>query len=168
MLGPRACGGGDPRSELLADSGRASDWGPHHAALASFSSAFGSGDVDAIMAHMRQDCVFGSTGPAPDGQRHEGPVAVRAVWEELFDNTVDPKFTDEETFLSGGRALARWRFTWTNDDGSEGHIRAVDVLRLHGGLVSEKLLRQGLSDISLGYQSFTGRLDLMGRCSRRR
>jgi len=139
LLGPRASGGGDPQSDLLAGFGRLSDWGANHAALASFSAAFGSGDVDAIMARMTHDCVFESTGPAPDGQRHEGQVAVRAVWEELFGNTVDPKFTDEETFLSGDRALVRWRFTWTNDDGSEGHVRGVDVLRLHGGLVSEKL-----------------------------
>ena len=124
---------------LLAAFGRASDWGPNHAALARFSAAFGSGDVDAIMTRMTQDCVFESTGPAPDGQRHEGQCAVRAVWEELFGNTQDPKFTDEDTFLSGDRALVRWRFTWTNDDGSEGHVRGVDVIRLRDGLVSEKL-----------------------------
>jgi uncharacterized protein (TIGR03086 family) len=138
-IGARVSGGGDPQSELLAGFGRASDWGPNHAALASFSAAFGSGDVDAIMARMTQDCVFESTGPAPDGQRHEGQVAVRAVWEEFFGNRQDPKFTDEDTFLSGDRALVRWRFTWTNDDGSEGHVRGADVLRLRDGLVSEKL-----------------------------
>ena len=138
-IGPRQSGRGDPGPDLLAAFGRASDWGPNHAALARFSAAFGSGDVDAIMTRMTQDCVFESTGPAPDGQRHEGQGAVRAVWEELFGNTQDPKFTDEDTFLSGDRALVRWRFTWTNDDGSEGHVRGVDVIRLRDGLVSEKL-----------------------------
>ena len=139
VLGPRTSSGDDPASDLLAGFGRASGWGPNHVALARFSAAFGSGDVDAIMARMTQDCVFESTGPAPDGQRHEGQDAVRAVWEELFGNTQDPKFTDEDAFLSGDRALVRWRFTWTNDDGSEGHVRGVDVLRLRDGLVSEKL-----------------------------
>ncbi len=138
-IGPRQSGRGEPGSDLLAGFGRASDWGPNHAALARFSAAFGSGDVDAIMARMTQDCVFESTGPAPDGQRHEGQVAVRAVWDELFGNTQNAKFTDEDTFLSGHRALVRWRFTWTNDDGSEGHVRGVDVIRLRDGLVAEKL-----------------------------
>ncbi|MEP7368318.1 MAG: TIGR03086 family metal-binding protein [Dermatophilaceae bacterium] len=138
-IGPRQSGRGEPGSDLLAAFGRASDWGPNHAALAGFSAAFGSADVDAIMARMTQDCVFESTGPAPDGQRHEGQSAVRAVWEELFGSTVNPKFTDEEAFVSGDRALVRWRFTWTSDDGSEGHVRGVDVLRLRDGLVAEKL-----------------------------
>ena len=139
IVGPRGPGAGEPRSDLLAAFGRDSGWGPVHAALAGFSAAFASGDVDAIMARMTHDCVFESTGPAPDGQRHEGQSAVRKVWEELFGSTADPKFTDEETFVSGDRAVVRWRFTWTNDDASEGHVRGVDVVRLRDGLVAEKL-----------------------------
>ena len=138
-IGPRQSGRGEPGSDLLAAFGRASDWGPNHAALARFSAAFGSADVDAIMARMTQDCVFESTGPAPDGHRQEGQAAVRGAWEQLFAETKDPKFTDEDVFLSGDRACVRWRFTWTNDDGSEGHVRGVDVIRLHDGLVAEKL-----------------------------
>ena len=45
------------------------------------------GDVDAIMSLMTDDCVFEATGPAPDGVRHEGADAVRAVWVEVFGNT---------------------------------------------------------------------------------
>ena len=138
-IGARQSGGGDPQTDLLAGFCRTAGWGPNHAALARFSAAFGSGDVDAIMARMTQDCVFESTGPAPDGQRHVGQASVRAVWEQLFGGTVDPKFTDEETFMSGDRALVRWRFTWTNADGSEGHVRGVDVLRFRHRLVAEKL-----------------------------
>ena len=81
---------------------------------------------------------LGQVMPAPDGQRHEGQTAVRAVWERLFGDTKDPKFTDEDTFVSGDRACVRWRFTWTNDDGSEGHVRGVDVIRFRDGLVAEK------------------------------
>jgi ketosteroid isomerase-like protein len=107
--------------------------------VALFSTAFGSGDVDAIMALMSDDCVFESTGPAPDGDRHEGAQAVRAVWEELFATTKDARFTEEEAIVAGDRAVLRWRFTWTEPDGSPGHVRGVDVLRIHDGLVAEKL-----------------------------
>jgi ketosteroid isomerase-like protein len=137
-VGPRASTAGDPQSDLLAAFGRTSHWGANHAALARFSAAFGSGDVDAIMARMTDDCVFESTGPSPDGQRHDGQAAVRAAWEQLFSETTDPKFTNEDTFLSGDQACVRWRFTWISDDGSEGHVRGVDVIRFRDGLVSEK------------------------------
>ena len=109
------------------------------AALSEFSAAFGSGDVDAIMALMTDDVVFESTGPAPDGQRVEGAEAVRAVWVEVFGGTADAQFTEEESFADGDRGVLRWRFTWTEGDGSPGHVRGVDVLRFRGGLVAEKL-----------------------------
>ena len=148
-IGPRASGAGDPQSELLAGSGRTSPWDPNHAALARFSAAFGSGDVDAIMAPMTDDCVFESTGPTPDGHRYEGQPAGRAVWETLFGEARDPEFTDEDTFLAGDRACVRWLFTWTNADGSPGHVRGVDVIRMRDGLVAEEArLRQGLSGAS--------------------
>jgi ketosteroid isomerase-like protein len=109
------------------------------AALSAFSAAFGSGDVDAIMALMTDDCVFESTGPAPDGVRRSGAADVRAVWVELFGETKDAAFTEEESFVAGDRGLLRWRFTWTNEDGSPGHVRGVDVLRFRDGRVAEKL-----------------------------
>ncbi len=139
VVGPRPLSGGDPESDLLAGFGRASQWGPTQGALDRFSAAFGSGDVDAIMARMTDDCVFESTGPAPDGRRHAGAAAVRAVWESFFRETTDPTFTDEGAFVCGDRACMSWRFTWTNEDGSQGHVRGVDVMRFRGGLIAEKL-----------------------------
>ena len=108
------------------------------AALTAFSAAFGSGDVDAIMALMTDDCVFESTGPAPDGVRRTGSADVRAVWVELFGGTREPAFTEEESFVAGERGVLRWRFDWVGDDGSPGHVRGVDILRFRDGLVCEK------------------------------
>ena len=109
------------------------------AALTAFSAAFGSGDVDAIMALMTEDCVFEATGPAPDGVRLTGAADVRRGWIELFGGTLDAAFTEEESFVAGDRGVLRWRFTWRNDDGTPGHVRGVDVLRFRDGLVAEKL-----------------------------
>jgi uncharacterized protein (TIGR03086 family) len=138
-IGPRQASTGDSAADLLAAFGRPVDWGLNHAVVARFSAAFGAGDVDAIMALMTDDCVFEATGPAPDGGRHEGATAVRRVWEELFGGTTDASFDEEESFVSGDRAVLRWRYAWTNDDGSPGHVRGVDVLRLRDGKVAEKL-----------------------------
>jgi uncharacterized protein (TIGR03086 family) len=132
-IGPRQASTGDPAADLLAAFGRAVDWGPNHAAVARFSTAFGSGDVDGIMALMTDDCVFESTGPAPDGGRFEGQPAVRQVWADLFGGTGGARFEEEESFVSGDRAVLRWRYTWT-----DGHVRGVDVLRLRDGKVAEK------------------------------
>jgi uncharacterized protein (TIGR03086 family) len=139
MVGQRGLAHGTAQGDLLAAFGRDAEWGPNHAALAAFSAAFGRGDVDAIMALTSDDCVFEATGPAPDGVRHEGAAAVRGVWEELFGATRDPSFVEEESFVGGDRGVLRWRFEWTDDDGSPGHVRGADVLRFRDGKVCQKL-----------------------------
>jgi uncharacterized protein (TIGR03086 family) len=138
-VGPRGVSHGGAQADLLAAFGRDSEWGVTHAALARFSEAFGSGDVDAIMALMTDDCVFEATGPAPDGARHEGSDAVRAIWEELFGQTSGAAFTEEESYAGGDRGVLRWRFDWTVADGEPGHVRGADVLRFRDGKVCEKL-----------------------------
>jgi uncharacterized protein (TIGR03086 family) len=138
VIGPRAAPTGELQGDFLAAFGRDPHWGPNHACLVSFSAAFGSGDVDAVMALMTGDCAFEATGPAPDGVRHEGAEAVRTVWVELFGGTRDPAFTEEESFVAGDRGVLRWRFDWADDEGSPGHVRGVDVLRFRDGLVCEK------------------------------
>jgi uncharacterized protein (TIGR03086 family) len=139
VIGPRGVSHGGAQADLLSAFGRDSAWGATHAGLARFSAAFGSGDVDTIMSLMTDDCVFEATGPAPDGVRHEGAEAVRAVWDDLFGNTPGAAFTEEESFVCGDRGVLRWRFEWTGDDGTPGHVRGADVLRLRDGKVCEKL-----------------------------
>lgn len=138
VLGPRMEGGGDAQSNLLAASGRRHDWNANEAALARFGDAFGRGDIDTTMALVTDDVVFESTGPAPDGGRYVGREAVRPVWEQLFRDTTDLGFSEEESLVVGDRAVQRWRFAWTNSDGSQGHVRGVDVMRFRGGKVCEK------------------------------
>ena len=38
---------------------------------------------------------------------------------------------------TGDRCVVQWRYTW-NDDGTEQHIRGVDVIRVRDGKVAEK------------------------------
>jgi uncharacterized protein (TIGR03086 family) len=139
MVAPRGISHGGAQGDLLAAFGRDAEWGANHAGLARFSTAFGRGDVDAILALSTDDCVFEATGPAPDGERHEGAAALRAVWQQLFGETGEPAFTEEESFVCGDRGVLRWRFDWRDADGGPGHVRGVDVLRLRDGKVCEKL-----------------------------
>lgn len=109
------------------------------AAIERFNEAFNRHDVNAIMALMTDDCVFESTGPAPDGQRFEGQAAVRALWEDFFRGSPSAHFEAEDCFAAGERCTVRWRYRWTNADGSVGHVRGVDVFRVRDGKVAEKL-----------------------------
>ena len=102
-----------------------------------FGAAWEAWDLDAIMALMTDDAVFESTGPAPDGVRIEGAAAIRAEWSAMFSGTTDAEFRFEEAFVSGDRATARWRFSWTNDDGSRGHVRGADVMLVRDGRIAE-------------------------------
>jgi Ketosteroid isomerase homolog len=103
------------------------------AAVARFQKAFDAKDVDAVMAAMTPDCVFEDTSP-PDGRRHVGADAVRAVWEGLFRATPEGEFATEELIAAADRVVVRWRYRW-----ADGHVRGVDVFRVEDGLVAEKL-----------------------------
>ena len=103
-----------------------------------FSEAFERHDLDQVMATMTPDCVFESTAP-PDGTRHEGAAAVRAAWETFFGSSPDASFETEECIAAGDRAVVRWRYRWTNTDGTSGHVRGVDLFRVRNGKVAEKL-----------------------------
>jgi ketosteroid isomerase-like protein len=104
-----------------------------------FGDALNQHDVAAMMALMTEDCIFDNTYPAPDGERFEGQEAVRHFWEEFFRSSPDAVFQSEEMFAHGDRCVIRWRYEWSNSDGSCGHVRGVDVLRVRNGKVAEKL-----------------------------
>jgi ketosteroid isomerase-like protein len=108
-------------------------------AVQRFNEAFGRHDIDAVMAAMTRDCVFDTTAPAPDGQRFEGHEAVRAAWEAFFSSSPNATFETEEALACGDRCVVRWRYTWDPADDEHGHVRGVDVIRVVGGLVAEKL-----------------------------
>ena len=103
-----------------------------------FNEAFNRHDVDAIMALMTEDVVFENTRPAPNGERVEGAVRVRAAWEALFARSPEARFETEEIFTAGDRCVVRWVYHWIRD-GKAGHVRGVDIFRVRGGRIAEKL-----------------------------
>ena len=98
-----------------------------------FDKGWNEHDVDVLMTFMADDCVFESTGPAPDGERAEGPEQVRAAWAPIFADA-DAHFDVEELIVQGDRATQRWSYRF-----ADGHIRGVDVFAIRDGLVAEKL-----------------------------
>lgn len=114
-----------------------SDTNTTMATVDTFNEAFNRHDVDAVMAAMTDDCVFESTSP-PDGERHVGQAAVRAFWEAFFRSTPTARFDAEDLIATGDRCVVQWRFTWKNDDGTDGWVRGVDVIRVRDSKVAEK------------------------------
>lgn len=104
-----------------------------------FNEAFNKHDVDAVMAAMTEDCIFESTGPQPDGNRYEGQDAVRACWESFFRDSPDAVFDTVEVVTCGDRCTVRWLYRYTDANGQPGHIRGIDLFRVRGGKVAEKL-----------------------------
>jgi ketosteroid isomerase-like protein len=105
----------------------------------SFNDALNRADVDGMMLCMTSDCVFENTDPPPDGARFEGQAAVRGFWEQFFQNSSQAKIEIEEIFAMGDRCIMLWTYRWLDPSGQAGHVRGVDVYRLRGGLISEKL-----------------------------
>jgi ketosteroid isomerase-like protein len=104
-----------------------------------FNQSVNAHDLDLTMDLMSADCVFENTVPPPDGERFSGQAAVRGFWKDFFESSPTARFEFEEIVASGARAFTRWVYRWENADGSQGHIRGVDIFRVQDGKVAEKL-----------------------------
>jgi ketosteroid isomerase-like protein len=104
-----------------------------------FNQALNRQDVDTMMRLMTEDCVFENTDPPPDGIRYEGQKEVRAFWEQFFRSSHEPRIEIEEIFATGERCVMRWVYHWIGAQGDPGHIRGVDVYKIRGDKIAEKL-----------------------------
>lgn len=104
-----------------------------------FNTAFNRHDVPAMMALMSEDCIFENTQPAPDGTRYTGKEAVTRFWEDFFRQSPHAQIEIEEVFSLGERCVMRWSYHWQEAGGAKGHVRGVDIFRVTGGFIREKL-----------------------------
>lgn len=104
-----------------------------------FNDAFNRQDIDALTELITDDCVFDTTAPAPDGTLFVGRDAVLGAWRQFFRESPEAGFETEEMFSCGDRCVVRWRYTWDPDDTRAGHVRGVDIFRVKGDRIAEKL-----------------------------
>ena len=107
--------------------------------ILAFNEAFNRHDVLEMMSMMHEDCVFENTDPAPDGTRFAGKEAVTQFWQDFFRESPHAHIDIEEIFGFSDRCVMRWKYTWLDAAGNQGHVRGVDVFRVKDGLISEKL-----------------------------
>lgn len=104
-----------------------------------FNDALNLHDVAAMMQRMTDDCVFENTAPAPDGTVFAGKEAVTQFWQDFFRASPHAHIDIEEIFGFGDRCVMRWRYSWVDEAGQPGHVRGVDVYRVRGNAICEKL-----------------------------
>ena len=104
-----------------------------------FNEAFNRHDVAGMMKLMSADCVFENTDPAPDGTTYSGKEAVTQFWQDFFSVSPQAHIEIEEAFGMGLHCVMRWKYSWVDMSGKEGHVRGVDIFKVQDGLITEKL-----------------------------
>lgn len=107
-------------------------------AIERYRDAVNRHDMEAVVAAFTEDGLIDCT-PAPDGERYEGSVRIKELFQQLFDPAAERAFETEEVIIAGDRAVVRWRHRWVDSAGRPGHVRGVDVLQVRDGKIAEKL-----------------------------
>lgn len=107
--------------------------------LQTFAEAFNAHDLDGIMAHMTDDCIFqASAGPDADGQKFTGAKAVRKAFADVFVNFPDARWSNAKHFIAGGRGVSEWVFTGTKTDGTKVEVTGCDLFTFRDGKIAVK------------------------------
>ena len=90
--------------------------------------AFNRHDLDAIMSHFAEDCVFEAPrGPDPWGRRLAGKDEVRRGLVARFQAIPDVHYGDEDHFACGARGVSEWTISGTTVAGERIEVRGCDL-----------------------------------------
>lgn len=107
--------------------------------LQAIAAGFDSHDLDAIMEHFADDCVFEAPrGPEAYGQRLVGRDAVRAAFAGRFAGIPDVRYTDDSHFVDGERGVSEWLLSGTTTEGERIEVRGCDLWTFDGDKVVRK------------------------------
>jgi ketosteroid isomerase-like protein len=107
--------------------------------LQTFADAFNAHDLNAIMAHMTNDCVFeASAGTQMDGEKYVGQQEVRNAFEAVFATFHDAHWGEARHFIAGDRGFSEWVFTGTTADGKKVQVTGVDLFTFREGKIAVK------------------------------
>jgi ketosteroid isomerase-like protein len=104
-----------------------------------FHEAFNRQDIPGMLQCISEDCVFESTGPAPDGGVYAGREAITRYWQEFFRESPHAHIEIEEIFGFGFRCIVRWKYTWINAAGNQEHVRGADIFQVQEGSICGKM-----------------------------
>jgi steroid delta-isomerase-like uncharacterized protein len=93
--------------------------------------AFNRHELDAIMSHFAEDCVFESPrGPDPWGRRLVGQDNVRRGLAARFEDIPDVHYGNDDHFSCGNRGVSEWTIRGTTVAGETIEVRGCDLWTL--------------------------------------
>jgi len=99
-------------------------------ALEEVLGAFNRHDLDAIMSHFADDCVFDSPrGPDLWGRRFVGKEEVARGLAARFEGIPDVHYGDDDHFACGSRGASEWTISGTTTGGERVDVRGCDLWR---------------------------------------
>lgn len=98
------------------------------ARLRAILEGFNTHDLDAIMGHFAQECIFESPrGPDRWGRRFEGIDEVRRGFAARFESIPDVRYESHGDFVDGNRGVSEWTISGTTTDGLSIEVRGCDI-----------------------------------------
>ena len=107
--------------------------------LKGFLDAFNQHDLDAIMEHFADDCVFYMPrGAGPRGDRYAWKAEVRAGLAKRFAGIPDVHYGEDRHWACGDFGVSEWTLTGTSVAGKKIAVRGVDLLEFVDGKITRK------------------------------
>ena len=98
------------------------------ASLRAILDGFNAHDLEAIMSHFAEDCIFDSPrGPEPYGRRFEGIEQVRRGLAARFETIPDVQYESHGDFVDGDRGVSEWTIRGTTTGGEAIEVRGCDI-----------------------------------------
>lgn len=101
--------------------------------------AFNRHDIDAVMTHFADDCVFTTVaGDNEYGNRVEGRDAIAKAFSAVWAGMPDAEWADHSHVVNGDNAVSRWTFKGTDKDGNRIEAEGVDLFTIKDGKLVKK------------------------------
>jgi len=108
--------------------------------LDAIQDAFNRHDVDGILKHFADDCVWlMARGPeAREGRRCRGKAEIAAVLSARFARIPDMRWVEMRHWIVGDKALSEWVVKGTSIDGETLDLLGCDLWQFRGDKVVKK------------------------------
>lgn len=101
--------------------------------------AFNRHDVDGVMTHFSDDCVFYTVGGDEKyGGKIEGAEAIANAFSAVWAGMKDAHWDHHSHFVSNDRAVSEWTFSGTGGDGMRVEAQGADLFTLRDGKIIVK------------------------------
>jgi ketosteroid isomerase-like protein len=106
--------------------------------LRDFTAAWDARDIERLMRHMTEDCVYlASVGPEP-GRTYVGSPAVREGFREMLQYDANGDSKGGRVFIAGDAGVAEWSYLKRDQNGSVVEVRGCDIVEFRGLKIARK------------------------------